>query len=294
MDTKNRYYQYSGVFTFQGILFMVILGAVGAAVLSALYGYGTKYIPFIYVNVLLTVGLGILVGALVGKGAKWGNVRKPGLATIFGIVFGIVAEYGGWVAWFYAVTEQKILVLSPKILLAAIGATADTGAWTIFGWTPTGWALYIVWFIEAFLIIGLAGVAASTVASEPYCETCSKWLDKKESLPERIAVSDPDALKTQLENGDYKALTDLKPVMTHKVSCYSAIEVLMCDKCLNLYLLDVKTVEKGTDKKGEETNDEETIVSNLIIDSYTYNTLKKVPEPAKAPEVKETPEPPAN
>ena len=66
MYEAKKYYEHSGAVGVIGPMYMVVFGGVGALVLGAVYGYAIFYIPIIYFNVLITVGFGAGVGALVG------------------------------------------------------------------------------------------------------------------------------------------------------------------------------------------------------------------------------------
>ncbi len=152
MYQEKKYYEHSGVIDLKGIIFMIIFGAVGTLVLGTIYGYATFYIPFIYLNFIITLGFGVGVGLLVGIGGRLGKVRNSKALLIFGFIFGFIAEYAGWISWIFAFSEQEALVFMPSRILNAIQFVSENGAWSLFDWVPTGTFLYIVWGIEAFIV----------------------------------------------------------------------------------------------------------------------------------------------
>ena len=154
MNDAGKYYAHSGKFGLMGPIYMLVMGTVGSLVLSAVYGYAIYYIPFIYLNFLITLGFGACVGFLVGYGGKLGKVRNPGMLLIFGLAFGMFAEYAGWVSWIFALSKQQALALQPLDIWAVVMLVGQEGAWSIFGWTPTGASLFAIWAIEAVMIIG--------------------------------------------------------------------------------------------------------------------------------------------
>ncbi|MHC4527444.1 MAG: hypothetical protein ACYS29_06170 [Planctomycetota bacterium] len=167
MLAEDRYYRHSGEIGVLGPAYILVLGTVGTLILSAVYAYATFYIPFVYLNGLLTFICGGLVGLLIGKLAKLGKVRNPAFVLVVGFLFGLIAEYAAWTAWIFAFSRQQALVVSPSGLLAVVRLVAKEGPWSMFGWTPKGTTLYIIWAVEGAVIIGastLVGWAVLTSA----------------------------------------------------------------------------------------------------------------------------------
>ncbi|HEX5056096.1 MAG TPA: hypothetical protein VFX02_06325 [Gammaproteobacteria bacterium] len=63
MSISTRYYRHSGKFNLAGPIVIIILGGIVTPVLSFIYAYAIHHIPFIFINGLLTLGLGMLAGA---------------------------------------------------------------------------------------------------------------------------------------------------------------------------------------------------------------------------------------
>jgi hypothetical protein len=76
------------------------------------------------------------IGFMVGYAAKLGKVRNSGLVLLFGLGFGLLSEFLGWVVWVHA--DDSGLILNPVELMGEIQLVAVRGAWSVFGWTPTG------------------------------------------------------------------------------------------------------------------------------------------------------------
>jgi predicted protein tyrosine phosphatase len=90
----------------------------------------------------------------------------------------LLSEFLGWVVWVYA--AQDVIFLNPMTILQFLQILAAQGAWSIFGWTPTGFALWAIWGLEAITIIGAStAVAWSIVGTTPFCETCDRWIDDR-------------------------------------------------------------------------------------------------------------------
>ena len=274
MHQAKKYYEHSGAVGLMGPIYMIVLGAIGTLVLGAVYGYAIFYIPFIYLNFFITLGFGGLVGFCVGMGGKLGKVRNPILMLLFGFAFGLAAEYIGWVSWIYAFTEQGSLILAPSDMANALQVIAKDGAWSIFGWTPKDVELYMIWGVEAIMIIGTSTLVASgTVISIPFCERCNKWIEAEDSIEPLDPISNPDDLKSQLEQGEYGLLQSLNR-KDDKTDAYTQVSLLHCPGCQQNHFLSIKSIVVSTGSDNKEKKNETKIIENLIIDPEQYRMIK--------------------
>jgi len=269
MNQINVYYRHSGAIGLMGPVYMIIFGTVGTLVLGIIYGYAIFYIPYIAHNFLITLGFGALVGFIVGNGGKLGKVRNPRLLLLFGFLFGLFAEYTGWVSWIFAFSKQQTLVLFPSDVLSVVEIVAEKGSWwDIFGWTPKGTALYVIWGIEATMIIATSTLVSwALLISTPFCERCNRWVEKKNSILPLEPITNPDEFKSQLEQADYTSLKTLQKVGSGS-NPYTQIDLLRCPICQLLYLLTTKLVTVGVEKQ------ESDIIENIIINSEIYEMIQ--------------------
>jgi hypothetical protein len=275
MNQASKYYEHSGAFGLMGPIYMIILGAVGTLVLSVIYGYAIFYIPFIYLNFFITLGFGAGVGFLVGLGGKFGKVRNSQLLLIFGLIFGLLAEYAGWVSWIFASSKQEFLVLYPSNIWSVIQIIAQKGAWGIFGWTPTGAALFIIWGIEAIMIIGASTLMSlGGVGSTPFCEHCNQWVEGKESISPLEPIANPDEFTSKLEQGGDAVIKALNKIEAAD-KAYTQIDLIKCPGCKHSNYLSIKSVEIQADSKGKEKKEEKDIIENFIISSDRYREIQQ-------------------
>ncbi len=271
------YYKDSRAISCAGLIYMVIVGTVVTLILSIIYGYVTSLVRSIYLAFFIAFFYGWIVGYVVGFAGKLGKVRKRGVLLLFGFIFGTLAEYAGWVSWISAVLEEVdmlTLFFSPGIILSVITIGAVEGVWSIFDWTPTGLTLYIIWGIEAIIVIGTATlVAGRALVAEPFCKYCNRWVKQTQSVFRLEPVTNPDQLKTQLEHGDYTSLDTLKKVETGSTN-YTKLELLQCPTCQQFRLLTVKSVNINSNFRGNVETKENEIVENLLLDSKTYDTIR--------------------
>ncbi len=273
-ESMGRYYQHSGKVGFLGLILMVFFGAFTALVGGAIYGYVTYYLPWVYLNFIITILFGFIVGFSISFGGKLGHVRSGGLLLLLGLIFGLLAEYTGWVSWIMALSGSELLVLAPGDMLTIIGEIAEEGPWSIFGWTPKGGWLFLFWIIEFLIIVGGATFAAfALIGSTPYCETCRRWIEEKKSIYPLDHFGDPDQLRARLDAGDFSSLLSLQK--TGNIGdLFTQIDLLFCPSCRNMHLLSVMQIEISTDSDGKEDRSEDFVVENLIIDKRVFDDIK--------------------
>ncbi len=182
-------YQPSGRFGLSTVLLVPLLGVPTAAVAAAIYAYAILYIPFVYINALITVGFGFVVGFAVAKGVALGKARSGALAALLGLLVGAAALCLSWVFWIYALLRRSDvdvalldLALDPAALWQAITFVNAEGAWSLKSFTPTGTVLWILWTIEALLIVGFPTFLAIGQALSPFCEQCQGWCTKEKGV----------------------------------------------------------------------------------------------------------------
>ncbi|RZK26574.1 MAG: hypothetical protein EOO63_14520 [Hymenobacter sp.] len=73
----SPYYQPSNKMPLAGTLALLAGGVAAALVLALVYIYAVWYIPFIYINFILCLGFGLLLGAALAALARLGKLRNP-------------------------------------------------------------------------------------------------------------------------------------------------------------------------------------------------------------------------
>ena len=226
---------------------------------------------------MLTLLLGVAVALTLGFAGTLGKVRHAGVMALFGFIFGLVAKYAGSVAWISAAMEDPSLLLSffsPGEVFSFLRLVSIIGTWSIFGWTPTGLALYVVWGVEVLLIVGTATFGATiSLMSEPFCERCNRWAERTESLFPLEPIANPKLLKVQLERGDYAFVNSLERI-TDNSKRYTRLDLYQCTTCEQFHLLTVKSVHIEVDSKGKESKKKRTIVENLLLDAEAYEMIR--------------------
>ena len=88
----------------------------------------------------------------------------------------LMAVYCAWWTWLAALYEWDLIFLNPIDLPWIISSIASEGVWSMRAWTPTGWQLYLIWLIEAGIIVVIA-CGAGLGEEIPFCEECDEWTE---------------------------------------------------------------------------------------------------------------------
>jgi len=239
----------------------------------------------VYANFFVTCGFGALIGGVAAWGLRRGKVRNTPVALSVVAIVAIGALYAAWVVWMYGFLRRQetelrldlaVIALHPRLLFDLILAVSETGAWQIKGVTPTGPVLWIVWLIEASLIVGIALFVAADPLTEPFCESCERWSDGKEGIA-TVADADADELRSRLEAKDFAFLEALGAKKAD-ASSWVRLDLHSCPDCGMLNTLSVKRVTLKVDKKGKESQHVKKVMNRLLLDVPEAARLRRLNE----------------
>lgn len=296
MTEPGTYYKHSGAIPPLAPVMMLIAAAVVPIPLSFAYGYLTFHNPFIYLNFLATAGYAIAVGYSVGWLARKSHLRNLSVATLIGAMGGLIALYFAWAAYIHAVVmkygEEDPLtywqILDPLILWTVINNINETGLWSIgSGDTPvTGILLWILWAIEAGVIVVLAAVAARwCTEDEVYCETCGVWADKLERVSS-LQAGEEEMLKRALEAKAFEPLTLLPKAPareTKKPWQGLTVDVFSCPGCDDCHHLSIRMVTITYDNKDKEQESKKTLVDRIAVPAEVARAVQSPRDAEEAP-----------
>jgi len=294
-STTSKFYRHSGKAPVLGLLMIGIAGFVAIPILGVIYGYLLRYIPFIYINFFIVLGYAYAISFVISKVAKFGKVRNMFLIGLAGFFFGVLADYIGWVSWIAAMIGKPSYLIGffyPFDVFAIITEIAKEGAWSISGTTPTGAALYFVWFVEACMVIGGSTYLSVIALSEiPFCEDSDIWADKKTILGTFAPVANPAQFKASVSQGSFAPFNELKPLQAG-ARLFTLLEVFECQQCKSFFVLNVKNVVVTINNKGKAETKIKPIVSNLLVTPTILASLRRLNEvqqpAAMAPQLRST------
>ncbi len=273
MESTALYYQESGKTNPLGISLALMAGLAAASVLGFVYAYATFYIPIIYFNFLLTYFFGFSIGYAVGKVGSLGKVRNGRMLLLTAIGLGVIGVYFAWVFWIAAASEGGLWSFNLSTVWLFVQLIAMEGAWSIFGFTPTGGTLYLVWLAEAAIILfGVVTAVSAGRGSKPYCESCDQWLSAKH-LTERVkGIANPIGFRKEMESKNYEALKNL-PEADPAARNRTSVQLMSCSGCNNQHYLTIDKIERSVDSDGKVKEETTRVLENLKLDRLAYQDI---------------------
>ena len=206
------------------LLVVPVVGVATALILGIAYSYLSIYIPLAgYVTVILLGGFGFAGGLVLSTAGEKARCRSTLFMGMCGLVFGAFAIYVAWATFEHVLIEKAgeespgifALMLQPGVMWEIAKSVNETGWFSIGGGTPSGVFLWILWAIEALVVIGaFALLAPAGISGEVFCEKCGKWL-LGEDKPARLSVTEDEALLKRVSAGDLDAMASLGAAADH-------------------------------------------------------------------------------
>jgi hypothetical protein len=281
----HPFYAHSGKFGFHGPVLALAAGAAAAWPLGLAYAYLIKWIPFIYLNFLITAGYGFAFGMLASWFLKIGKVRNGPIALLCGIGVGGLAWYGSWNGCVHALIQSGPWFLTPRQILKVMGLLYDQGTWGIglSSQTPVaGVLLAIVWLVEGAVIVSLSTIIGyGSIANTPFCELHGCWLDEEKKMDKLDAFTHPDHI-TAFKAGDIAPL-DLAQPRVPASGGFARLTLKHSSRCDDYCALSIANVTLTLDKDGKPQEQEERLITNLWVPKTMFSYLSQFDHPtAKA------------
>lgn len=263
-----HYYKPSGKVAPTSFVYLVLLIGIVFPLLGVGYAFAIWYIPFIYLNFLLTAALGFIVGILCSLVVvRAGKVRSFPVAAVLSAVGALGALYAHWAAWLLIATEEFSfgtmfsLAMNPSLLFTFMGEIYEVGIWTLKGATVSGIMLGIVWLIEAGIVTVIATLMGARAAKDPFCEESGKWFEETE-LPPFAFIEDTAVLKQALEN-DAENVLEGRMERASAEQSHSVFTVFGSDK--EEFYLSIENKQAKVNSKGKTEFDDTDVVENISI-----------------------------
>lgn len=278
----HPFYAHSGKFGVHGPLLAIILGAIAAYPLGIVYSYLIKWIPFIYLNCLITVGYGFLFGLITYAILKFGRVRNRAVALLSGLIVGLLAWYGSWNGCAHALLAgQKVqlpAVLMPDQMWRFVKILNENGSWGI-GFSSsepvTGILLAIFWIAEGAAIVGLTlFLSYKMIADTPFCENHECWLDKEKKIDKLDAFEQPEQLAA-FKAGDIAPLEQARPRVPASGK-FARLTLKYSPQCHDFCTLSIANVTVTTDRKGNPKESKQEILSHLQVPKEMFEYLESL------------------
>ncbi|HEV2990802.1 MAG TPA: hypothetical protein VG759_20355, partial [Candidatus Angelobacter sp.] len=256
--------------------------------------------PFVYINLLASLGFGALLGVVVDSRLKSHKCRNVFITGLAAFVVVLAAYYASWAVWLHAVTQIPIVALldHPIGLWKVILAVNEVGTWSLRSDVINGVFLWIVWVSEAACIIGLAVyVAVQSIRDSTYCESCDRFAtpakgvcfvgaDPASRIEDKAALkSYRQGLKLQateltqhLELKDFAYVEKLGSERTQEMAWYS-FDLASCPQCNITNTLSVTQFQRTLEaKKGKEKTTNRKVLHQLLLTSTEADSIRKLKE----------------
>lgn len=294
----SAYYQPSHKMPAAGGLLLLAGGVAAAAVLAVVYIYAVWYIPFMYANLIVCLGFGLLLGAALAWLARVGKLRSPWGVGQLAILVGLVAVYLEWGVFLTLLYNSQTtgagadadtstsfsfslfadIITSPVGMWNTIRQVNDTGTWSL-GHSSTntqmvsGVLLWLVWAGEVAVIMGGAYWLAHLKASEPYSEASDEWA-ATETLPCPLSyVEDAPGTRAALENGRFEQLMPYDDQAGTR--SFARLQLYHAPNDPNCRYLTLQNVTTTLDKKGKATQRVTTVLKYLAVSPAAYQELRQ-------------------
>jgi hypothetical protein len=266
---------------------MALSIAVVGSLLSFVYLKINQINPIVILSILITFGFGALLGIIANFFIKKFKLRSPALAIIAVLIGGLIFTYFKWglyVYWdckkysfFYSNPDSTLFdfLKSPSKLLDDIKTINEFGRWTYksnsyssTGHLVNGFILWIVWIVEAAILLITPMAMAASRSKYPFIEYENEWAQKYET-PFLFANFDLRGRKDMIINSP-ETLFNVPsiPVITPGINYVKG--VLYHSSDFNECYLSLKDATfDPKNKRFNETN----VIKYLKIDSNMLNRL---------------------
>ena len=286
-------YRHSGAFTPHGVLMVAAAGFATAVAAAFVYTFAIAYIPFVYINMLLTIGFGSLIGWVVGITCKYGKVRNDLLIASLAVQFAVVGVYCAWGVVPLALVglEAGVSGFSPQVMVEWITYLYENGSWGMSGnSTVNGIPLAGIWLVEMAIIIGFSVfVARSMVSHQPFCEECDRWTATENGV-QVLAAHGEEPVWEMVKAGNLEAMSQLSRADS-ETNPVVRLNLSTCPTCSHSNFLTIERVEYSIDKDNNLKEDTKPIVRNLIIEQKQVELVRNLgmPNRMELPETEANP-----
>lgn len=267
-----------------GLFVIPVVGIVASSVLAVAYAYADVYIPLAgYVSFILTFAFAAGVGFAISHSAVMAKCRNTGFVYVAGFITSLLALYASWVAFAYVLLRRE---LSSDMDITIWGMFAEPGRiwelacflnedgwYSISSWTPKGVALWILWSIEAVIVIGtITLIAGHEVSSRVFCERCERWCRPVNDMM-HLMVTDNDDLMARIAGGNLVAMGEL-PIAPATTTPFFRIGMSRCDSCTDTATFRMQLVGHQQKKDGELEEQTTEIFGNRMLTAEQMKRLE--------------------
>lgn len=278
MEKQETFYKESGVINPIGFSLASSIYLIAAIVIGYFYSALIVFIPLIYVNFFITVGLGILLGFIVRIAVRLSHNRNKKSQIIQALLLGLLLNYFQWVAYIlYAYNESiptfanylgsLFWIFNPSSFFGSIAEINRVGLWSMFGMTFNGFALTLIWIVEALIIIAGPTVGILTTKVYPFSELLNKWYTKYTLKYDFESVTGSNKQVESLKNDPVQSI---KAMGNGTAFRYTKVHVFYLKDEENQYLTFERVFIEGRGKGKKKST---ITINNLRINNSAAETI---------------------
>jgi hypothetical protein len=313
---QGRFYQHSGKIPRTAIPKALIVLIPSAIIIGFLYGVVSFWtgrlasliapVPFIgglsWIINLLPLGIfAVAIAVVANQVGQARSVRSPTMVALLSVGTACFAYYVSWAAWLACIMSQAtdaglfastVNLLGPRYLWAFVNLTAMARPLEFYFSLPKE-LNWVVWAIEALLVLGVAWIIARGVAVDrPFCEDCGKWFTQEDDACWFEGTPNPDELLSGLSEDSKEPLDLLTPMISPEESpdgpqqLYKA-DLEYCPDCGKACTMDIVHVdwqfddEKKSKDKRELKKSETPLIENLWVTPEHFARIRGASTDAK-------------
>jgi len=230
---EEQLYEHSGKSPLIGFFIALGLGAFLAILLGFVYNSFIISIPIVYINFFATIGFGTILGYGIKFFSRFGKIRNGKQNIILAGTVGFIGFYFQWIAYFVflnsgehsfqAYQDNFNLFYDIGFFIYLIKELNESGSWGMFGIIFTDFPLWIIWGIEALIIIGIPIIISMKHPIVPFSETLNKWYSKYTIKNEFVSISAQNHFKKNLIENTKQTILNLsygEPFRFSKISIF--------------------------------------------------------------------------
>jgi hypothetical protein len=267
---QDNTYRSTGSFHPGGVALGLALAIVAMFPVSFIYAYAVRYIPFVYINFLISLGAVFAVAGAYIFGESLGRNRSRAASLVAMLLAGVLTLFVFWVTFLFVLSEGKIeylkMLTDPSLVIDLVKELVKVGWFTLKRNQVKGTFYGIMLAVEAVAYIGIFAFAWWTFLKERvFCEKCQKWVAR-----ERVAMffdlAPLEGIAAALAAGS-DAWVDQLQLATATPSLQ--IELASCAGCHELHVVDLIHTQDVVDKDGNPSTEEKVLLSNILIHGAT-------------------------
>ena len=272
-------YELSGKLGTSALVAPMIVAA-GGLVLSALYAYISVWSPIVgYVNLLFLGGFAFGLAMLVSTALRVSNCRSPKFALLIGALGGLLCLYANWAIFEYALLSRyddsfdssllRVLLAPDDVWRLALSIN-ETGWYEVKGTTPSGIFLWVIWGLEAIVIVGGATAGALGLGSDVFCERCNHWCESTRMDVRMSAPVGNDWSRLSAEQLDTIEQLGAAEVTATE---YVSFELSACGDCPSTKVLQLKRFWQQIDKEGKVEEKNENLGDAFAVSNFEIERI---------------------